>query len=1096
MAYKMLRSVFFLAIAIGGSALAQAQTESASLTGSVKDSSNAVIVNAEVRLQSIERGTATITRTNTEGVYVFPSVRPGQYRLSIKKEGFQTVDVLGITANVQDHLQENIQMSVGSAEQSVTVTASSPLLNTQDASVSTVVDRNFAEHLPLNGRSFQSLIYQTPGVVATPGTTTGDGGQFSVNGQRASANYWMVDGVGANAASATGAGGDSQAGAVGATSVFGGTNSLVSIDALQEFRIQTSTFAPEFGRTPGAQISIVTRSGTNQFHGTAFDYLRNDVLDASNWFNGFENTPPLPKAKERQNDFGGTLGGPILRDRTFFFFSYEGLRLRLPRTLLTQVPCDASCTGFGDARSTAVPAMQPFLNAYPVPNGSEVFNPCTPGSAGCPASGELPTGGARFNESFSNPASLDAIALRVDHRISDKLNMFGRYDYAPSSIRQRGIIGTALNVIDESKNTIQTVTLGLNWLFSSSTTNEFRFNYSRVPASSRFVMDTFGGGKPITEADAQFASGLTFENADVFVSPLQLSGGALKSGIVASNVQHQYNLVDNVTKQISSHTIRLGVDYRRLSPSQDFGKYLEDGFFSGVPSFQKGNLLFSFGLSNVPATILYRNLGLFAQDAWRLRPTVTLTYGLRWDNDFSPTAFSGPPFPALTGFNRADLSTTAVGPAGAASFHNTYTNVAPRVGIAYQATSSSRWTTILRAGAGIFYDLASSQGANLILQGGYPYTGSSFVAGGTFPLTGAAAMPPPITPPSQQSPGAYAAYDENVKLPYSAQWSLAVEQQLGSDQQTITATYIGSIGRRLLQYAVIANPNPTFTTLGVVFNGATSDYHALDLQYQKRLSRGFQMLGSFVLSHSIDSASSGNIGASSPTDLLDLNNNRGPSDFDIRVSGSVAATYQIPGYGNGVMHTITSGWSLQNTLLTHSAPPVSVTDIRVFSNSGASPPAFRPDVLAGIPVYLYGSQYPGGKAINYVTGAATCPDGTPSIGAFCDPPLDATGNPARQGNLPRNALRGFDVFQWDLALHREFTLHENVKLQFRAEFFNILNHPNFGSPDALMGTSTFGRSQRLLSDSLAVAGIGNGAFNPLYQIGGPRSIQLALKLSF
>src|SRR5207244_3682830 len=210
-----------------------------------------------------------------------------------------------------------------------------PLID-ESPSVSTVVDRNFAENIPMNGRSFQTLIQLTPGVVLTP-TGGGDFGQFSVNGQRAASNYWMVDGVGANVGVANGANGSGEGitGALPGLSVLGGTNSLVSVDALQEFRIQTSTYAPEFGRMPGGQISILTRSGTNQFHGTVFEYLRNDKLDANDWFANFTG---VRKPPERQNDFGGTFSGPILKDKTFFFFSYEGLRLRLPQVALTTVP--------------------------------------------------------------------------------------------------------------------------------------------------------------------------------------------------------------------------------------------------------------------------------------------------------------------------------------------------------------------------------------------------------------------------------------------------------------------------------------------------------------------------------------------------------------------------------------------------------------------------------------------------------------------------------------------------------------------------------------------------------------------------------------
>jgi len=314
------------------------------------------------------------------------------------------------------------------------------------------------------------LIELTPGVVLTTSSPQ-DSGQFSVNGQRAASNYWTVDGVGANIGiSSSAAPGNGLGGALGSFSALGGTNSLVSVDALQEFRIQTSTYAPEYGRTPGGQISIVTRSGTNQFHGSAFDYLRNDIFDANDWFNGYTSSPPLPKSEERQNDFGGTLSGPILKDRTFFFFSYEGLRLRLPQTALSTVPCDSSCKVFGDARTMAVPAMQAFLKTFPLPNGPEDM--AFPGTA-------------QFNASYSDPASLDAYSLRADHKLSDKLALFGRYNYSPSYLLTRGDGGTTpLSTVFATRITTQTATIGNTWAISPATSNDFRFNYSRTGGNS------------------------------------------------------------------------------------------------------------------------------------------------------------------------------------------------------------------------------------------------------------------------------------------------------------------------------------------------------------------------------------------------------------------------------------------------------------------------------------------------------------------------------------------------------------------------------------------------------------------------------------
>src|SRR6266481_6945727 len=377
---------------------AMGQTETATISGLITDETGAVVPGAEVKLQSVERGAVGTTTTNNAGIYVFPSVQPGQYQIRVDKAGFKQVDFLGLIVNVQDHIEQNFRMQIGSVSESVTVSASDLHINTTDASVSTVVDRQFAENLPMNGRSFQTLIQLTPGVVLTV-STPGTEGQFSVNGQRASANYWTVDGVSANIGiGANGLQGNGSGGALPAFSAQGGTNSLVSVDAMQEFRIQTSTYAPEFGRTPGGQISIVTRSGTNQFHGTAFDFLRNDVLDANDWF---ANNKGLKKPEERQNDFGGTFSGPIFKNRTFFFFSYEGLRLRLPQVAQSLVP-DLQ------ARQSAVPSMQPFLNAFPLPNGPD----------------NVATGVAEFNASYSNSASLDAYSLRIDHKIGERLNLF------------------------------------------------------------------------------------------------------------------------------------------------------------------------------------------------------------------------------------------------------------------------------------------------------------------------------------------------------------------------------------------------------------------------------------------------------------------------------------------------------------------------------------------------------------------------------------------------------------------------------------------------------------------------------------------------
>src|SRR5271163_213483 len=309
-----MRSSVLVTLLILSAAAAFAQSEGARISGRVTDPTDAVIVGAECKMTNIETNASTTSTTNEDGIYVIPDLPPATYRLTIQKDGFRTVVQPSLQLYIQDALNENFKLAVGSVSNTATVVDEAPLLQTDSAAVSTLVNPQFVANMPLNGRSFQPLIALTPGIVFTS-QNLGEG-QFSVNGERSDANYFMVDGVSANFGVTISGLGQTLGGAIPSLTAQGGTNGLVSVDAMQEFRIQTSSYAAEFGHTPGSQVSIVTKSGGNQFHGTAFDYLRNDVFDARNYFDA----PPLPKPPLRQNDFGGTVGGPIRKDRTFFLF--------------------------------------------------------------------------------------------------------------------------------------------------------------------------------------------------------------------------------------------------------------------------------------------------------------------------------------------------------------------------------------------------------------------------------------------------------------------------------------------------------------------------------------------------------------------------------------------------------------------------------------------------------------------------------------------------------------------------------------------------------------------------------------------------------
>jgi hypothetical protein len=1005
-----------------------AQSTNASLAGRITDPANALIVDAKVVAISIDTNIRYEDTTNDSGEYQLANLPPTSYRLEIQKPGFKKLIKPDVVLHVQDALRVDLQMTLGDVSETVTVESGAPLVNTESAAVSTVINRTFVENVPLNGRSFQTLIELTPGVVVTP-STFNDQGQFSVNGQRADANYFTVDGVSANFG-VTGfiAMMQSASGALPALSAAGGTNSLVSIDAMQEFRVQTSSFAPEFGRTPGAQISIATRSGTNAFHGTLFEYFRNDVLDARDWFVNFSG---LPKPAERLNDFGGVLGGPIFKDKTFFFFSYEGQRLRQPSSLQTTVPDNQS-------RQQAPIAMRPYLNAFPIANG--------------PA---LAAGVAQFNAGFSNPSSLDAYSIRIDHSLGPKLNLFGRYNYSPSSMDQRGPIfssGRVLSTTNSLSSTVHTGTVGLTQMIRPEISNEVRLNYSNHRVGIKFVMDDFGGATPLPDS-LLFPSGITSANGTFLF--IILGVGQYVQGNQGTDEQRQVNVVDNLSLTKGRHQMKFGVDYRWLAPFSSPAAYHQFAAFSGVSGAVSGTALLAQSSSFQTNALLSQNFSLFGQDTWKITPRLTVTYGLRWDVN-----------PALKGKNRDNDPFTVVGldnpatmalaPRGTPLYETRYGNIAPRIGLAYQLPGRG---AVVRAGFGVFYDLG--QGSLGGVSSFFPYIIDKNFSSSPFPLSAQDAAPPALTtnlPVAQMLVA-----DPNLKLPRTYQWNVAFEQSIGNNQ-SLSATYVAAIGRDLLRVTNLFNVNPNFEFIALTDNSATSDYHALQVKFQRRLSRGLQALGSYSWSHSIDIASTDAIATNvnTPGQVANVNIDRGNSNFDIRHAFTAGVTYDL-----------LKGWSVDSFIFARSAPPVNVVGGSFFAAGTQLAP--RPNLNPGVPLEIHGSQFPGGRIFNRAAFTAA-PAGT-------------------QGNFGRNVLRGFGAWQADVGVQRQFHLTERLRLRFRTEFFNIFNHPNFGSPTNVLTSPLFGRSTQTLANSLGTGGA-NGGFNPLYQIGGPRSIQFALKLQF
>ena len=1061
-----------------GSLPVAAQSSTATLSGTVEDEQGAVIPGAAITILNPSTALQRQATTNDEGSFTVTLLQPGTYTVTVRREGFAPIEVKNVVLNVGDQKALKIELKAGDVTAEVQVTTDAPLIDTSTA-VATVVDRQFVGNLPLNGRSFQSLILLTPGVVQTA-SDSNHPGEFSVNGQRQNANYFTVDGVSANTGISTGnnvfgAFSMQAGGSVPGTTALGTTASLVSVDALEEFKIQTSTYSAEFGRQPGGQVQLVTRSGNNEFHGTGFEYLRNEAFDANNWFN---NARRQKKPALRQNQFGGSFSGPVMlprfgeggkpfwsgRNKTFFFFSYEGQRLRLP------VGATADRVPSLRLRQIAAPAVQPFLNAFPLPTGPEILT----------ASG-APTGAAPFLVAYSNPSSVDAYSMRVDHTVSSKLSVFGRYSETPSNSLNRN-----LNQLVGTVNKARTLTLGSMFIINPRMNNEFRFNYSSNKAQGRFSLDDFGGAVPLTLSQltsGYSGPGVKVGGVGINVSNLFLGGPSL--GDAVANQSRQFNLVDNFSWVKGSHQIKFGIDWRRLTPIYGPSAFEQILNFDSEASLVNSTPDFVAILTNGGARPIYDNYSAYTQDTWKMSPRLTLELGLRWELNPAPRDANGLRPVVLTGINGTNVSNVSIAPPNAPFYKTFKTAFAPRVGIAYALNQSSGRETVLRGGFGVYYDLGSGLGSSLF--GGFPFRQVA-VLPNVFPISAALVRPPEFLPvPTQISELArqnYFAVDPSLRLPYTLAWNVGVEQSLGN-QQTVSITYVASAGRRLLVTEGLNNqprnlvtgvllprPNPNIGDIRYVTNGPTSDYHSLQLQYQRRLSRGLQALVNYTWSHAIDVVSTEGV-----TNSLD----RGNADFDVRHNLSAAFTYDLPKLkGSGPLarfvKAVANGWSVDSVFYARTGLPLDLSAGGIRFPDGTFRSA-RPDLVLGVPIWINDPTVAGGQRLN--------------AAAFQSPPLIG-GNPfrfSRQGTLGRNIVRVPGIYQWNMAVRRQFNLGERMNLQLKAEAFNLLNHPLFGGYDRSTTSSNFGKAQNTLSNTL-------GGLNSLYQLGGPRSMQFSARLSF
>ena len=1003
-----------------------AQNPYATVTGRVVDPANATIAGAKVEIVNSETGVKDSVETNSEGIYAIPNLQPGIYRMEVSKPGFKALLKPDIVLHVQDVIAINFSLPLGSVSETVTVTGGAPLVNTESAAVSTIIDRNFVESLPLNGRSFNMLLQLTPGVVIAPSSPTSPG-QFSISGQRSSANDFTVDGVSANfGVASTAVLGASGTGSAQAFSALGGTSSLVSVDALQEFRVETSSFAPEFGHMPGGHVILTTRSGGNDWHGGLFEYFRNDVLDANDWF---ANRAGQPRAPERHNDFGGFLGGPIKRDKTFIFVSYEGARLRLPLTTISIVPSLA-------ARAAATAGVASILNAYPQPNG-----PISPDGLS-----------AQFTGVSSNSATLNAGSIRIDHHFSDRFSLFGRYNEAPSSFIN---LGQGPNDPQTTQVDTRTITLGLDMVFTPQLSNSLRANYSKQKASSSYTLTSADGSIPY---DPTVVFGTLPPNQN-YVLLGTLDTSFLISGPVARNRNTQFELADDFSVAKEKHQFKFGIDCRAYYLDSNQPPYaLEYLSFSLSTLLSTSSADIFAPVTSTASKFLSRSLSVYGQDTWKVTPRLSLTYGLRWEFSPAPAARGNTTLAAWENVN--DPASITLAPPGTPLWQSQYGNFAPRFGLAWALTEKR--DLVLRAGGGTFYDLGV--GASASIASSFPNSALAIFFSTPIPIGNITPYLPvnSETPPYQ---GIVNAISPDLNLPRSYQWNAALEKSfLGN--QAVTITYLGQAGRDLLRTEGLGAPNPNFTgTFYLTNNSASSDYNALQVQYRRALTNRVQALLNYTFSHSIDNASNDTVDFVSSS-VISAENDRASSDFDVRHSFSGALTVSLPSPSKvRIVSGILGNWSLDSVVVARSGFPFNgeiSTPVE-----GSTP---RPNRVPGQPVWLYGSNFPGGQSLNPL--------------AFSVPPAGV------QGSEGRNDIRGFGLTQVDMSLARKFALTERINLLFRTDAFNILNHPNFNNPLALIGQSPIYLSSQVMLNQ------GLGGLNPLFQEGGPRSLQLSLKLTF
>jgi hypothetical protein len=977
-------------------------------------------------LRNRATGFERVVQTDSDGNYQAAALPPGVYRIEAQAQGFGPQAVSDLTLEVSRIVVQNFQLKVGSMTQEVNVTTETQTVETSTITVGQVINQKTVQEIPLNGRHFVDLGLLIPGSVTPPqnGFLTaplrGQGSfAFNTAGAREDTVNFMINGVNLN------------------DMVQNQITFQPSINTVQEFKVDNSTFSAEYGRNSGAIVNIATRSGTNQFHGEAFEFLRNDALDARNFFDlaDADRDGDLDKPPFKRNQFGAALGGPIIKDKTFFFFSYEGLRQRQGITLpVATVPTQAQRDAVTD------PAIRSLVALLPAPN----------------------FGANQFVGSATAPVNLDQWTLDLSHTLGANDRLHGYYAF------QRDLRGEPIlqgNTIpgfgDTRQSRRQIFTLNETHTFSANLVNEARIGFNRInitftPNAQLNPVD-FGINNGINQAIGLPQINVTGASLN-FGGPNGFPQGRGDTGIVFS---------DSLNYLLGRHSLKFGGEFRKFY-NNNFGTSIGSFGFASINDFLgvrpnapngpgRANA-FTVTLGDTSNSLVQGALGFFVQDSFKLRPNFTIEVGLRYDWNISPSER----YDRLVIFDPATSSLVRAGSGLDDIYHQNNQNFQPRLGFAWDPFNDGK--TSVRAG----YAILTEQ----------PITGLVSPTAGNPPFATPVALPasvPTVTlgqalasvqASNTLSPTSIAQDFDN---PYVQSWNLNIQRQIG-EGLSASIGYFGSKGTRLqltrninqilpdrtrpfriLSASSAILPNTLLANITQRESGGNSNYNALWVTANKRFSKGLQFNASYTFSKSIDYNSRTNQGIT-VQDSYNVRGDRGLSDFDARHRFVINTLYELPFKGSRLVE----GWQVSTIVQLQSGNPVNL----LFNNPTFSGTAtIRPDLVGPITILEDPSRW-------FDTSAFAAPT-TPTV---------------HFGSLGRNVVIGPGFNNVDFSVLKNTKITESVRVQFRTEIFDLFNHTNFGQPGGVIGTTNFGR-------------ITSTRF-PTGDSGSSRQLQFALKLIF